>query len=314
MIKVANQFFPEGHLLNTPENQAACASPEALAQAMKREQILEGVTLLCDADHQLTVRLGPYTGYIPREEAALGIADGTTRDIAILSLVGKPISFTIIGLKERDGILTPVLSRRRAQEKALEAMLDSWIPGDVIPATVTHLEPFGAFVDIGCGIPSMIGVDRLSVSRISHARDRLRVGQKIYAAVLGIDREHRRILLTHRELLGTWAENAALFHPGSVVTGTVRGVKDYGVFVELTPNLSGLAEKGEDLREGDRVSVYLKSILPDRMKIKLLVIERLPQVREPAPFPYFITQGHLERWQYAPEGCEKPGSETVFGL
>lgn len=310
---MANQFLPEGHLLRTQKNQASCASPQALALAMEQERVLEGVTLLCDANHQLTVRLGAFTGYIPREEAALGIADGTTRDIAILSLVGKPISFTVIGLKEKDGILTPVLSRRRAQEMAQEAMLTSWVPGDVIPATVTHLEPFGAFVDIGCGVPSMIGVDRLSVSRISHARDRLRVGQKIYAAVLGVDQEHRRIVLTHRELLGTWAENAALFHPGSVVTGTVRGVKDYGVFVELTPNLSGLAERGEDLREGDRVSVYLKSILPDRMKIKLLIIERLPQIREPAPFPYFVTQGHLSRWSYAPDGCQKLGGETIFG-
>ncbi|MDE6108029.1 MAG: S1 RNA-binding domain-containing protein [Oscillospiraceae bacterium] len=312
MIPVTTRFFPEGHLLYTPENQTACASITALTQAMEKETILEGVALLCDENHDLTVRVGPYTGRIPRAETAIGIAEGTTRDIAILSLVGKPVSFTVIGLKEVSGEPSILLSRRRAQEHALETMLDSWRPGDVVPATVTHLEPFGAFVDIGCGVPSMLGVDRLSVSRISHPRDRLRVGQKIYAAVLGIDRENRRVLLTHRELLGTWEENAALFRPSTVVTGTVRGLKDYGVFVELTPNLSGLAEQSEDLREGDRVSVYLKSILPDRMKIKLLVIERLPREREPAPFRYFITGGHLKNWRYAPEECRKAGGETVF--
>ena len=42
-------------------------------------------------------------------------------------------------------------------------------------------------------------------------------------------------------MLGTWAENAALFSPGQTVTGVVRSVEDYGIFVELTPNLAGLA-------------------------------------------------------------------------
>lgn len=305
-------YFPEGYLLPTPENQAACATVQALTQAMEKSTVLEGVVLLCDESHNLIVRVGPFIGRIPREETALGIAEGTTRDIAILSLVGKPISFTVIGINKSESKASLLLSRRNAQEQTLSAILDSWQPGDVVPATVTHLEPFGVFVDIGCGVPSMIGVDRLSISRISHPKDRLQVGQKIYAVVLGIDRESKRVLLSHRELLGTWAENAALFRPGTVVTGIARGVKDYGVFVELTPNLSGLAERVEYLQEGDRVSVYLKSILPDRMKIKLMVIEQLPPEQEPVPLRYFITTGRMVRWQYAPEGCQKLGSETIF--
>lgn len=305
-------FYPEGQLLNTTENRNACATAEALAKAMARQTVLEGIALLCDEHHDLTVQVGPFLGRIPREETALGIAEGTTRDIAILSRVGKPISFTVIGLEGENGTLVPLLSRRQAQEKTLDYILSHWENGQVVSARVTHLEPFGAFVDIGCGIPSMIGVDRLSVSRISHPRDRLSPGQEILAAVLGIDRENRRVVLTHRELLGTWEENAALFRPGMTVPGYVRGIKDYGVFVELTPNLSGLAERQEGIREGDRVSVYLKSILPDRMKIKLLIIDSLPDEENPQPPRYFVTGGKLDRWCYAPAGCPKPGSETVF--
>ena len=55
----------------------------------------------------------------------------------------------------------------------MDHILTHWTPGLVVPATVTHLEPFGAFVDIGCGAPSMIGVERLSVSRIAHAEQLL---------------------------------------------------------------------------------------------------------------------------------------------
>ena len=84
-----------------------------------------------------------------------------------------------------------------------------------------------------------------------------------------VDVENRRITLTHRELLGTWEENAALFAAGETVRGIVRSVEPYGVFIELAPNLSGLAENREGLTPGTPVSVYIKSILPQRMKIKL---------------------------------------------
>ena len=182
----------------------------------------------------------------------------------------------------------------------------------MIPAVVTHLEPFGAFVDIGCGVTSMIGIEAISVSRIPHPAERFSPGQSIFAAVLDLDRRAGRVYLTHKELLGTWAENAARFQPGMTVPGIVRGIKEYGAFVELTPNLSGLAELRPGLKEGDRFSVYLKAILPERMKIKLLAIDALPPLEKPEPLEYFITSGPLRKWKYAPEGCSKVGAETVF--
>ena len=309
---MTSQFPPEGRLLHTPENIAACATHENLRRAMTEGRILEGMVRLCDAEHNLIVSVGPFTGLIPREEAALGIADGRTREIAILSRVGKPICFTVDGLETIEGILRLRLSRRRAQQTALDAMLATWRPGTVISAVVTHMEPFGAFVDVGCGVTSMIGIENISVSRIPHPDRRFTLGQEVLAVVQDLDPAAGRIYLTHKELLGTWAENAALFQPGMTVPGTVRGLKEYGAFVELTPNLSGLAEPHPGFQEGDRVSVYLKALLPERMKIKLLVIDRLAPLPVPEPLHYFITGGRLEKWRYAPVGCVKVGAETVF--
>ena len=306
-----SRFLPEGRLLHTSENEAACASCDGLRRAMEEGTVLEGVAQLCDGAHNLLVSVGPFTGFLPREEAALGIAEGTTREIAILSRVGKPISFTVTGVAEgAPPQLT--LSRRRAQQAALDAMLAGLHPGCILPAVVTHLESFGAFVDIGCGVPSLIGIENISVSRIPHPDQRFRVGQAIFAVVQELDPKLGRVYLTHRELLGTWAENAARFQAGMTVPGIVRGLKEYGAFVELTPNLSGLAERKNGLREGDRVSVYIKAILPERMKIKLLAIDTLPPLNVPAPLEYFLTQGQIEKWKYAPEGCVKVGAETIF--
>lgn len=289
------------------------ATPAGLRRAMESGLPVEGTALLCHSDHSLTVALGPYQVRIPREEAASGIADGSTRDIAILSRVGKSVCALVTGFTEEDGALRPVLSRRAAQEKARDYLLSTLSSGDVIPATVTHLESFGAFVDIGCGLSSMIGVDAISVSRIPHPAARFSVGQEIFAAVLDIDPSAGRIYLTHRELLGTWEENCAPFSQGMTVPGTVRGVKEYGTFVELTPNLSGLAEPKLPLSEGERVSVLIKSILPERMKIKLAVVDRLPALPGPPPLQYYIREGRLDRWRYAPANCCKVGAETIFG-
>lgn len=302
------EYLPEGRLLNTPENRSMLASPAGLIRAMAEDRVLEGMAVLCDADHNLRVDCGGLTGVIPRVEAARGIADGSTREIAILSRVGRPVSFVVESLEGWDGHWVPILSRRKAQEQALEALLRHQ-SGDVIPATVTHLEPFGAFVDIGSGVPSLISVERISISRIPHPMHRFTVGQHIYTLVTGVDPELGRLTLSHRELLGTWAENAAGFQLGATVSGVVRSIKEYGVFVELTPNLSGLAEPQPGLQEGDRVSVYIKSIAPERMKIKLIIIDKLPPLTVPAPLRYYITSGHLSQWRYAPEGC---GRGAVF--
>ena len=167
-------------------------------------------------------------------------------------------------------------------------------------------------MDIGCGIIAMLPVERISVSRITHPRERFRVGQKILAVVRSIDPLQRRITMTHKELLGNWMENASSFQCGETVQGIVRSVMEYGTFIELTPNLSGLADAREGLAVGDGVSVYIKSIQPERMKIKLQVIERLPSPPALTPLRYQITDGTLERWEYSPAGCEKSPMVTDF--
>ena len=180
----------------------------------------------------------------------------------------------------------------------MEHFLEHLAPGSLLTGRVTRLESFGAFVDVGCGIVAMLPIEHISVSRISHPRERFQEGQKILAAVWALDREARRITLTHRELLGTWEENAAAFRAGQTVTGIVRGIQPYGVFVELTPNLSGLAEPDEKLQPGDGVSVYIRSVSPQRQKIKLTVLERLAEPLPRQPFQYFETGRHIDQWRY----------------
>ncbi len=324
-MELHTNYYPEGYLLSTPKNRELTGSLAGLSRAMETGAIIEGTVLLCDGEFNLHMEfpgLPGVRGIIPRKEAVWSRTGEVPKDIAILTRVGKAVACKITGMEEGDGGMTVRLSRRLAQAECAATYLDALSPGDIIRARVTHLESFGAFVDIGCGIPSLLSVDAISVSRISHPRDRLYTGQTIWVVVRQVDRASGRIFVSTRELLGTWSENAARFCAGETVAGIVRSVEDYGVFVELAPNLAGLAE----IRDCDRgmaealvgrtAAVFIKSIIPERMKIKLVLIDAYRGEPIPAPKLIYFIRGdetrHMDRWLYSPPGARKR-VETIFG-
>lgn len=303
-------YYPEGKLINTVENVSAMQSMTQLNEAFHDGRIMEARAVVCDSSHNLIVDLGIMKGIIPREEGAIGIREGTVRDIAVISRVNRPVCFVITDFKRNEsGKTIAILSRRLAQERCMRDFVSSLIPGDIIEARITHLDSFGAFADIGCGIVSLLPIDSISVSRIDHPRERFSVGMEIKAVVKSHD--NGRISLTHKELLGTWEENARNFEVGETVAGIIRSVEDYGAFVELAPNLAGLAEMKENLRPGQQASVYIKNIIPSRMKIKLIIIDTFEYEYHPQQPHYYYEGNHIDRFFYSPPASEKI-IETVF--
>ncbi len=304
-------FYPEGFLTGRAENRAAMASISALREAMLKGTVLEARAVKCDREHNLHISLGCMDGVIPRDEGAVGIAGGEVRDIALISRVGKPVQFTVTGIRRTEaGRYEAVLSRRLAQEKCAAEYLAFLSPGDVITAVVSHMESFAAFCDIGAGVTALLPIDSISVSRIPHPGTRFFAGQQIRAAVRLRD-EKGRIVLTHKELLGTWEENAARFQVGETVPGVIRSVESYGVFVELTPNLAGLAEYDGRYTAGEACAVYIKNIIPDRMKLKLIIVDAGTDKPADMPMEYFFKGDHMDRFIYSPPGSKRV-IETVF--
>lgn len=302
-------FLPEGYISGC--DTAAVSTPGAISESIRASKLLQGRAVCCDLNHDLIVDFGCITGRIPYAETALGIREGTTRDVAIISRVGKYIHCTATGTEtDENGKTRLLLSRLAVQKRCYEQYLSQLSAGDVIPAKVTHLENFGAFVDIGCGIISLIPIDAVSVSRISHPKDRFYVGENIHAVIKCID--GRRVCLSHKELLGTWEQNASQFEVGQTVSGIIRSIENYGVFIELAPNLAGLSERREDLKVGMQASVFIKSIIPEKMKIKLVLIDAYVPSEQPLPtLKYYVTDGHIDRFRYTPDSCSRT-VETVF--
>lgn len=318
---MTNTYKPEGMLYTTAENRDYITSFAGLERAMAEGRILEAQATLCDSDMCLHLDLYGTPAIIEKEEAVFSPCGEAVKDIAIITRVGKPTCFKVIGFFEKDGKRVARLSRREAQKDCFNAYVSSLECGDVIQAKITRLENFGAFADIGCGLISLLSIDCISVSRISHPSDRLSVGSAIWATVKTIDREAGRIFLSQRELLGTWEENAREFEVGQTVAGIIRSVESYGIFIELAPNLAGLAElRSEEERDalsemiGQSCAVYIKSIIPERMKVKLVLVDTYKGEARKAPPKYFIDGSsckHIEYWRYSPERSVKL-VETVF--
>ena len=203
-----------------------------------------------------------------------------------------------------------MISVSMAPEAAPVPEIRNWIPGDIVAANVQHCTKSCVFCQVGPHSARMY-VNRCRISRLTHCMDAFWPGQEIRAAVLDVQSD--QLILSGREVLGTWEENVALFKPGETVMGTIRSIESYGIFVELTPNLTGLAELKEGITENESAAVYIKSIIPERMKVKLVIIDShrervsLPEIA----FSPKESIEHLSYWRYSPPGAVKT-VETHF--
>ena len=116
----------------------------------------------------------------------------------------------------------------------------------------------------------------MSVSRIKSPYERFNIGQEVQVMVKDVDKEQNRVSFTYKELLGTWEENIKDFKQGTVVKGIARETEKSknGIFIELKPNLVGLAEYKDNIEYGQNVDVFIKKIIPEKKKVKLLIFDR----------------------------------------
>lgn len=302
-------FKPEGYLVK--EN--AGYSIDEVRNAVEHGHILEGKAIKCDDALNLYVELGEnIVGVIPFNEFEKTVGDRVVKSIAVITKVGRYVKFipTSNGEIGKDNKTVFELSRKKAQERCFDEYINKLVNGDILDVTVSHAEKYGLFCDIGCGIISLLPIENICVTRINNLKNTFRPMDKLKAVVKHRD-ELGRILLTHKELLGTWENEVSKFKNGDTVIGTVRSVEEYGAFIELTPNLAGLAEPMDGVKEGDQVTVFIKNIIKETMKVKLLIISYRRGEEYKPKYDYTQASGRIEEWNYSPENSARQ-IKTVF--
>ncbi len=130
-------------------------------------------------------------------------------------------------------------------------------------------------MEIGGGTSGLLYVNDISVARMKSPEEKLQLGQKIDVKIKMVDKENKKFFLSYKDMLGTWEENAKEFSEGSIVTGTVKETakNNNGLFIELKPNLIGMCEYTNKIKYGDKVNVKIKKIIPEKKKIKLVLVK-----------------------------------------
>ncbi len=170
-----------------------------------------------------------------------------------------------------------VLSARAVAEKLAEdnkkEVLGSLTVGQIREGTVTRIQDFGAFVDLG-GIDGLVHVSQISWDRVSHPSDVLAEGQAVKVKVTKMDPETGKIGLSIRDTMeNPWQKVAQEFAVGKVVPGKVTKLMDFGAFVEVAPGIEGLVHVSEvSYARISRVSSVLK--VGEDVEVKVLSIDQ----------------------------------------
>lgn len=263
------RIIPEGW-----EEGCSSISREHINKAMQEGIIMQGYVEKCDLDCNLHINLGNnITGIIPKEEIeAINVDEtGVVKANICRGKVNKYVQFKVKGVAKED---TYILSRKEVGKDAIEWVKNELKEGQVINGIVKNIKQYGVFVEIGGGMVGLLHIEDISIARIKTPLERLKIGQKAKFVVKSIDRDNNRVYLSYKEMLGSWEDNIKKFEEGSVVTGIVRETEKYknGIFVELTPNLVGLAEYKDGVEYGQNVNVYIRKIIPEKKKVKLVIV------------------------------------------
>lgn len=268
-MEYSQKFIPEGW-----ESTPKVFSLEELNIASINGNIMQAKVNRCDSNYNLYLDLGNnITGIIPREEVeAINIDEtGFPKPNICKSKMNKFVQFKVKDITKND---TVILSRKAVGKAAINWMKNDLKEGMIVYGIVKNIRPYGAFVEIGGGIVGLVHIEDISVARIKSPYERFKIGQKIKIVIKSIDRKTNRVILSYKEMYGTWEENIKNFKEGMIATGIVRETekKKNGIFIELKPNLIGLANYKENIEYGNNVNVYIKRIIPEKKKIKLEII------------------------------------------
>ena len=262
------KFIPEGWEETKDE-----FSKSFIQDAFSSGKTLQGYVNECDSNYSLHLDLGNnIKGIIPRQELeGINVDDfGFCSPSICKNKVNQFVQFKIKEIYDENKV---ILSRKSVQNEALMWARDLE-PGMVVNGIEKNMRKFGAFVEIGGGVVGLLHIEDISVSRIKSPEERFFIGQKINVMIKSIDKDNNKIVLSYKELLGNWDENIKEYSEKTVVEGSVKETDKFknGIFIELKPNLVGLAEYKEGVEYGQKVNVYIKKIIKERKKIKLLII------------------------------------------
>lgn len=227
------------------------------------------------------VKIGSSRAFAPYSQMSLRRVADTA------SFVGQKLKFIIIEYAEggRNLIVShrAILEEEAARE--LEQLKETLQVGMTVPATVTSLQKFGAFVRSGA-IEGLLPISEIGWTKVRDVADVLAVGQEITVTIKQLDWERKKFSFSLKDTIADpWESTVEKFAVGSCHTGTVSRLAQFGAFVSLGEGVDGLLHisklgKGKRinhpkdlLREGDTIEVLVEGVDRDSRRISLALAD-----------------------------------------
>lgn len=264
---------------------------QTLKEKMEKKEIVR--TKILEANKGgLMVEINNVMGFLPVSQLSLEhyprVEDGDkNRILSVLqSYVGQLFDVQIITADSDEEKL--IVSEKSVFEKDMENRLEQLKIGQIVEGTITGVVDFGAFVKFG-DLEGLVHISELAWQRIDNPKDIVKVGQKVRAKVISIDKG--RVSLSVKQLQeDPWLEAVKKYQIGQVIKGKVTKIMPFGVFVELDKDIQGLAHimelsheaiknPEEVLKTGEEKEFKIISIEPGehRLGLSLKALQEAPK-------------------------------------
>jgi ribosomal protein S1 len=215
---------------------------QTLKEKMESKEVVR--TKILEANKGgLMVEINNVIGFLPVSQLSLEhyprVEDGDKNKIlsVLHSYVGQQFDVQIITADSAEEKL--IVSEKAVFEKDVESRLGQLKIGQVVEGTITGVVDFGAFVKFG-DLEGLVHISELAWQRIENPKDIVKVGQRVTAKVISIDKG--RVSLSIKQLQqDPWLEAVKKYQIGQKISGKIAKIMPFGVFVELDKDIQGLA-------------------------------------------------------------------------
>ncbi|MBI2636957.1 MAG: S1 RNA-binding domain-containing protein [Parcubacteria group bacterium] len=223
----------------------------------------------------LMVRVGNVEGFLPVSQLTVEhyprVEGGDKNRILdrLRAYINQAFRVKVITVREREEKL--IVSEKAAWEREQYAQLSKFQVGDEVSGRVTGVVDFGVFVEFGEGLEGLVHISELAWQRIDNPANLVKVGDTLRAKIIAI--EDGKVSLSVKKLVpDPWKQAAEKYRVGDEVEGRVLKLNPYGAFVELDPEIHGLAHISELTRSGEQEIAKVLTI-GDVRRFKILSLE-----------------------------------------
>lgn len=272
-VSVIDPELDEGYALLSMKRAVKDRGWDELQRVHEAGEIIEVVPY--DANRGgLLVELEGVRGFLPVSQLAAGHyprVSGADKDEILQklhALTNKPLRVRVLDISRRDNKL--IFSEKEAVKDDMQARFSELKVGDVVEGMVTGVIDFGAFINVD-GIEGLVHISEISWERVDNPRNYVKVGDKVKAKIIGIDKD--RLSLSLKQMTADpWLEQVKAFKAGDIVEGKVTRITPFGAFVQLSPSVEALVHVSE-MSDDEAVDPEQLFQLNEKKNFKVLDID-----------------------------------------